>query len=109
MSLASVTAIAARAPMRDRARGSRARGSRARVSTTTRATRATHVKPALEIGSQGADVARLQQRLMDEGIVDVGTAEGCVCPFGIFEFTWQPWSFCSRSTRFRVHEKCGTV
>jgi len=44
------------------------------TTTTTSATR----EDALRVGDEGVDVARLQQRLLDDGFERVGAVDGCV-------------------------------
>lgn len=79
MSRASGAMASAREARVDRARWGVAGRARGRASAVRpRATAGGGGRATLEIGSNGADVARLQQRLQDEGIVDVGTVRGYV-------------------------------
>jgi len=47
------------------------------MRATTTATSATR-EDALRVGDEGVDVARLQQRLLDDGCERVGAVDGCV-------------------------------
>ena len=52
--------------------------TRARARDDGRRRRATGTRSALTRGSEGVEVAKLQQRLVDEGIEDAGAVDGCV-------------------------------
>ena len=47
------------------------------MRATTTATSATR-EDGLRVGDEGVDVARLQQRLLDDGCERVGAVDGCV-------------------------------
>ena len=51
--------------------------TRARARDDGRRRRATGTRSALTRGSEGVEVAKLQQRLVDEGIEDAGAVDGC--------------------------------
>ena len=60
---------------------------RARARDDGRRRRATGTRSALTRGSEGVEVAKLQQRLADEGIEDGGAVDGCVTAMSrLFEF-----------------------
>ena len=61
--------------------------TRARARDDGRRRRATGTRSALTRGSEGVEVAKLQQRLADEGIEDGGAVDGCVTAMSrLFEF-----------------------
>lgn len=61
--------------------------TRARARDDGRRRRATGTRSALTRGSEGVEVAKLQQRLVDEGIEDAGAVDGCVTAMSrLFEF-----------------------
>ena len=61
--------------------------TRARARDDGRRRRATGTRSALTRGSEGVEVVKLQQRLVDEGIEDGGAVDGCVTAMSrLFEF-----------------------